>query len=272
MIEQFNMADNSDEEGLTFNPRRESERDNSTDSPSETDQNGDTDSPDRDKENNQDDTEDKKPFNEHPRWKKREDEWTERFNDQEKRHQETLTNALKEITDKIDGKSKDVESSKVPGWFGGTQEQWDSYQADQNTQLEKVKAEAIQATLDQMKSKTSTEEEAVKKATDYMNSEVEFLSKDEKLNPEKVKFDTNALVKFTIENELVNTKGQWNYRAAFQMMKASGLIKAKDKTTVTPERKALADATTDKSSNKGEQSPKDYKTSADFKKPGARPW
>jgi hypothetical protein len=271
MTEQFNMADNSDEEGLTFNPRRESERDNSTVSPAETDQDGDTDSPDRDSKNNQDDAEDKKPFNEHPRWKQREDEWTERFNDQEKRHQETLAKALQDIDNKFNERSKATEVSKIPSWFGGTQEAWNEYQADQKAESERVKAEAIQATIDQMKSKTSTEEDAVKKATDYMNSEVDFLSKDEKLNPEKVKFDTNALVKFTIENELVNTKGQWNYRAAFQMMKASGLIKAKEKITVTPERKALADATTDKSS-KGEQSPKDYKTSLDFKKPGARPW
>ena len=113
------MADTSAEDEYTFNPPKESERRNSTDSPSETDQNEDTDSPDREEDkNNQEDTDKEKPFNEHPRWKERESEWNGKFNEQEKRHQEELTRAIQGIREEFKENKREANSSKIPTWFG----------------------------------------------------------------------------------------------------------------------------------------------------------
>ena len=266
------MADTSAEDEYTFNPPKESERRNSTDSPSETDQNEDTDSPDREEDkNNQEDTDKEKPFNEHPRWKERESEWNGKFNEQEKRHQEELTRAIQGIREEFKENKREANSSKIPTWFGGDQEMWDEYRSDLQADLQAAEDRARRGALEEINSKSSVQDKAVKEATDYMNTEVEVISTDKTLNPDGLKVDTNSLVKFTIENELVDTKGRWNYRAAFKLMKASGIIKPKDKVTTSPERKALAEATIDKS-NKGEPTLKTYKTSLDFKKPGGRPW
>jgi hypothetical protein len=273
MTEQFKgAADTSAEDTeFTFNPARESERDNSTDSPAETDHDGEDPSLDGDKgKNNQDDPDKDKPFHEHPRWLEREKEWTERFNEQETRHGEELKKALDSIRDEFSEKRKDnAEEVKIPSWFGGTQEQWNEYRADRDAELQKIQATAEQNALAKIKDSASSEDKAVKEATEYMNSELKTISTDKAINPDGLKVDPNALVKFVIENELVDTKGRWNYKAGFKMMKASGLIKAK--TTVTEDRKVIADATTDKSS-KGEPSQKTFKTSLDFKKPGEKPW
>lgn len=269
MTEKNNMADVSEEEEFTFNPNRESERDNSTDSPAETDQDDDNASPDAD-ENNQDDNSKENRFNEHPRWKEREEEWKKRFNDQESRHSEELKKALDSIRDEFKEKREDnAEQTKIPSWFGGDQAQWNEYRADRDAELQKIQATAEKNALDKIENKSSTEDKAVKEATEYMTSELKTISTDKAINPDGLKVDPNTLVKFTIENELVDTKGRWNYKAAFKMMKASGLLKPK--TTVTNDRKVLADATTDKNS-KGEPSQKTFKTSLDFKKSGAKPW
>jgi len=275
MTGQYNTADNSGEdEEFTFRPPRESERDNSEDSPTEKDHDGEDPSPDGDKENSQEDSDDdKKPFHDHPRWKEREEEWNRRFNEQETRHQDELKKALQGIRDEFSEKREEnAEQKKIPSWFGGNQEQWDAYRADRDAELRAAEERARKSAIEELGQKAQTEDKAVKEATDYMNAELEVLSKDKDLNPEKLKIDANALVKFTIENELVDTKGRWNYRAAFKMMKASGLLKAPTQTTtVTKERKVLADASAGKDS-KGEPTQKTVKSSLDFKKPGARPW
>lgn len=270
MTESKTPADVPEDDEFTFNPNRESERDNSTDSPTETDQDDDNASPDADKKNNQDDTDKENRFNEHPRWKEREEEWKTRFNDQETRHSEELKKALDSIRDEFKEKREEnAEQSKIPSWFGGDQAQWNEYRADRDAELRQAEERAEKRALDKIENKSSTEDKAVKEATEYMNSELKTLSTDKAINPDGLKVDPNALVKFTIENELVDTKGRWNYKAAFKMMKASGLLKPK--TTVSEDRKVIADATTDKNS-KGEPSQKTFKTSLDFKKSGAKPW
>lgn len=270
MTEQF-VADNSEEaEELTFSPRRESEREDSTVSPAENNQDGKDPSPHGDKENNEEDSE-KKPFNEHPRWKEREEEWTRRFNEQEQRNQEELKKALDGIRGEFSDKKEEITSSKIPAWFGGSQEQWDAYRADRDQELKAIRDEAEKNAIAKFEGKVNSEDKAVKEATDYMNQEVKVLSEDKTLNPDGLKIDPNTLVKFTVENELVDTKGRWNYRAAFKLMKASGIIKPKTAPVLSAERKVLADASI-KDSSKGDPTPKAYKTSTDFKKAGSRPW
>lgn len=270
MTESKTPADVPEDDEFTFNPNRESDKEKSTDSPAETDQDDDNASPDADKKNNQDDTDKENRFNEHPRWKNREEEWNKRFEAQEAKHSEELKKALDSIRDEFKEKREEnAEQTKIPSWFGGDQAQWNEYRADRDAELRKIQETAEKNALDKIENKSSSEDKAVKEATEYMNLELKTISTDKALNPDGLKVDPNALVKFTIENELVDTKGRWNYKAAFKLMKASGLIKAK--TTVSEDRKVIADATTDKNS-KGEPSQKTFKTSLDFKKSGAKPW
>jgi hypothetical protein len=80
------------------------------------------------------------------------------------------------------------------------------------------------------------------------------------------KVDKNKLLKYTLDNELVDTKGNWNYRVAHRLMKAE----KEEKKTVSEDRKNLADATT--SDKKAPPAKPDYSTSDTFNNPMNRPW
>ena len=78
--------------------------------------------------------------------------------------------------------------------------------------------------------------------------------------------DRNKLLKFVLDNDLVDSKGRWNYRAGYQMMAGGTRATAGG----IAGRKQIASATT--SDNSAEQKPQSYMTNVDFSKPGARPW
>lgn len=264
--------DGDDEYDSFDHNRGESEKDNSTSSPDETNHDGDTHSPDGDKDkNNQDDPDKDKPFHEHPRWKEREEEHKQRFNDMESRHQEDMKKMREEFSE---ARKENAQNTAIPSWFGGTQEQWNAYRADRDKELKEAEERAEKRALDKIETtrtqeteKKATEETRVKEATEYMHAELKVISDDKKINPEGIKVDPNKLVQYTIDNMLVDPNGKWDYRKAFRYMKAEGLIKPT--TTATKDRKELADATTDKES-KGEPTTSNFKTSKDFKK--NRPW
>ncbi|KKW00452.1 MAG: hypothetical protein UY34_C0028G0013 [Parcubacteria group bacterium GW2011_GWA2_48_9] len=250
-----NMVDVEQEGQINLKP--ESENDDSEDSPTETNETDDagaSDQPDK----KEDDPDKDKPFHEHPRWKQRETEWESRFNEQETRHQEDLKGIREEF-----GKARkdNSEQVKIPSWFGGTQEQWDAYRDDRDKELKSAEDRAY----DRLKQEGSASDKAVKEATDYMQSEITFLESDKTLNPEGKKVDPNKLLKIVMDNDLVDSKGRWNYRAGFRMMKSSPAAPTAPK---PGERKVIAGATN--SESKGESKPAPYKTSADFKK--NRPW
>lgn len=236
----------------------DSENENSADSPS-----------DKTKTENSDDSSDagtKKPdaetkdlpFDQHPAWKEREQKWDTRFNDQEKRHQDDLA----AIRTEFGGKRKEnAEQTQIPKWFGGDQEQWDAYRADREAEL-KATEERAYTRLTQEK---TNNDKAVQEATDYMQTEVAALESDKTLNPTGAKIDANKLVKIVIDNDLVDSKGRWNYKAGFAIMQSQS-----GKAKPTGNRKDIAAASG--SDTNGEKSTTSFKTSADFKKPGARPW
>lgn len=198
------------------------------------------------------------PFDQHPAWKEREQKWDKRFNEQETRHQSDL----QAIREEFGGARKaNAEATKIPSWFGGTQQQWDDYRADRDTELKEAEERAYKRV-----SETKTQEDkAVKDATDYMQSELAAIESDKALNPTGAKIDPNRLVKIVMDNDLVDTKGRWNYRAGFAIMQGQT---AKPKPTGN--RKDIAGASTSEATP--EDKPTTYKTSKDFQKPGARPW
>lgn len=211
----------------------------------------------------------------HPRWKEREADWTKRFNDQEARHVEELQKLREEITAKIGGNTQGKEAQaaatitpgQVPSWFGGDEQQWAEFQQWNNGLLSQAKAEARSEALDEIKSKSEAEQKAIDEATTYMNTEITAIESDKELNPKGEKIDRNKLFKIAHDFKLVDTEGRWNWRAAYLISKNQF---TSSKNASTEERKAIANATI--SDNRGETKPAPYATSADFSKPGARPW
>lgn len=248
------MADIQQEGEITFKPEEENEDSlSSQDEENEADDAGASDQHDK----KADDADKNKPFHEHPRWKQRETEWEKRFNEQESRHQEDL----KGIREEFGNARKDnAEQVKIPSWFGGTQEQWDAYRADRDAEIKIAEERAYE----RLNSAKTAQEKAVAEATSYMQSEVSTIESDKTLNPTGAKIDPNKLLKIVMDNDLVDSKGRWNYRAGFRMMQASG----KPSIPNAGERKTIAGATN--SEAKGETKPSPYKTSNDFKK--NRPW
>lgn len=247
-------ADVPQEGEITFKPEEENDDSSSSqDENNEADEAGASDQQDK----KDDDADKNQPFHEHPRWKQRETEWEKRFNDQETRHQD----GLKAIREEFGNTRKDnAEQVKIPSWFGGTQEQWDAYRADRDADIKTAEDRAYE----RLNSEKSGQEKAVAEATAYMQNEVSAIENDKTLNPTGAKIDPNKLLKIVTDNDLVDSKGKWNYRAGFRMMQASG------NTSISKpgERKTVAGATN--SEAKGESKPSPYKTTSDFKK--NRPW
>lgn len=201
-------------------------------------------------------------FADHPRWKEREDDWKGRFNDQEKRHTEEIQK-LREEFGGNKAPSGDEAPSEIPSWFGGDEAQWKEFQTWNQGLVTKAQ-EGIQKGIQE---KTEAEQKAIEEATTFMNDEVSSIESDKTLNPDGIKVDKNKLLKFTMDNELVDTKGRWNYRAAFQLMQA-GVKSAKAETI--QEKKDVAGATT--SEKKAETDKPAYTTTEDFNNPANRPW
>lgn len=247
------MADIEQEGKIDLAP--ESENEDSESSPDETNEADDAGASDQ-LDKKEDDPDKDKPFHEHPRWKERESEWDKRFNEQEARHQEDLKKMREEFGQARKDNAGEV---KIPSWFGGTQEQWDAYRADRDAEIKAAEERAYE----RVSSAKSAEQKAVEEATAYMQSEVTSIESDKTLNPEGKKVDPNKLLKIVMDNDLIDSKGRWNYRAGFKLMNQAGSPAPK-----SGNKKTIAGATT--SESKGESKPVPYKTSNDFKK--NRPW
>lgn len=199
------------------------------------------------------------PFHEHPRWKSREDEWNKRFNDQETRHQDDLRKIREEFGT---ARQQNAANTNIPSWFNGDQQSWDEYRAHED----KLLREAEERAYKRVSEAKSQEEKLVKEATEYMHAEISAIETDATLNPTNEKIDPNKLLKIVMDNDLIDSKGRWNYRAGWTILRAQLSSQATPPTG--KDRKALAGATT--SEAKAESKTASFKTAADFKK--NRPW
>ena len=210
------------------------------------------------------------PFHEHPRWRQREEEWNTRFNEQERRHQEDLQSIREEFGQ---ARKSNEQNTRIPAWFGGTQEQWDAYRSDRDAELKSAEDRAIERLTKEREQSTQAEERAVAEATTYMRSEMTAIESDKALNPDGVKFDQKTaekLLKTVLDNNLVDTQGRWNYRAGWRIMQGGAKAPAPQaKKPDTSDRKQVAAATSGAGS-KGEQAKTTVATSKDFERD--RPW
>ena len=238
------------------------ETDNSTASSTETTNTDQTLSPPENKEGTQPKTGDEN-LADHPRWKERETDWTERFNSQEKRHVDELASIREELDRRFSENREVAKPTEIPDWFGNNEQAWKGYQLYETKLLAKVREE----TLKEFQIRMTAEQKAKEDATKDMENQVVALENDKSLNPEGQKIDRNKLWKVIDDYKLLDAStGKWNYKAAFKMLKPEEVFQAK---AALDEKKKLADATT--SNNRAETKMSDIKTSDDFK--GAnRPW
>lgn len=209
-------------------------------------------------------------FADHPRWKEREADWTKRFNDQEQRHVDEIAKLREEFLGKAkpaeaQANAGDATPEQPPEWFGGDAEAWKSFREWNNKELSAAEERGAKRALQEISSKSEAEQKAIKDATDFFNNEVTEIEADKTLNPEGLKVDRNKLLKTALDNDLIDSKGRWNYKAAFKLMKPSEVFQAK---AALDEKKRIAGASTD--DKRTESKPDAVATSADFVKD--RPW
>lgn len=197
----------------------------------------------------------KKPLNEHPRWAERETEWNDKFAAQEAQHKADMESLRTEFGT---ARKENANQTKIPSWFGGDETQWNEYRADRDAEITAAEERAIKRITDAK----ANEDKAVKDATAYMQSELTAIESDKELNPNGGKIDPNKLLKIVIDNDLVDSQGRWNYKAGIRIYNATNPAPRPG------DKKEFARATT--SESKGEDKPKPYKTSKDFKT--NRPW
>lgn len=165
-------------------------------------------------------------------------------------------------------RKKNAEQTKIPAWFGGNQAQWDDYRSWMDGRLQEVETSAINKTFERATTQTKQQQDAVAEATEYFKGELQAIQADKALNPSGKAIDPEKLLKVVIDNDLVDSKGRWNYRAGIRFLNSHSTTVHAPKTGD----KNLAAATMDGAgAGKGnETAPKPFKTGADFKK--KRPW
>jgi hypothetical protein len=184
----------------------------------------------------------------HPRWKEREEDWKKRYNDQEVRH----ATAIAELQKQIQALMENVQPAKpaqsppaeekveVPEWFAGDEEAFQSFSEWHNSRLEKL----LEARASKETEQKTQESKRIEEATQYFNEQVAALESDKDLNPNGEKIDHNKLLKFVMDNDLVDSQGRWNYKAGYRMMRAQTTGKASED---AEERRKLAAVTAGKS-------------------------
>lgn len=161
-----------------------------------------------------------------------------------------------------------AEAAKIPSWFGGNQQQWDEYRGWLDGQLKAAEERAVTGTIARAREATTAETKAVEEATAYFQSELTAIQGDKALNPSGKAIDPNKLLKVVLDNDLVDSKGRWNYRAGMRLLNQQA---AAPKAPVKEKEKKLAGATMDGAGGSGgEPKPKNFKTPSDFRK--KRPW
>lgn len=174
-------------------------------------------------------------------------------------------NDLDALRTELAGKRDDTQSAKIPKWFGGNQDQWNEFRGF----LDQSLAAREEAIFGKMSESKQQEEKLVQEATEFFQAELKEIQGDKTLNPKGLKVNPEQLLKVVMENELIDSKGRWNYRAGWRILRPELEAAAAGNKNNNQDRKTLAGASV-KTDKGGEPQSKSFKTSEDFKK--KRPW
>lgn len=159
--------------------------------------------------------------------------------------------------------AKEALPEKVPRWFGGDQAQWDEFVGFLDQRFSPI-AQKVES-IGQM-------ERATAEATDYFRNEMVAIENDRALNPQGIKFNkelADRLLELVMENDLVDSQGRWNYKAAWRLLQQQQPAAQPAPKPAAPAIKTkIAGATS--STNKGSEGKPAFKTKEDFQK--RKPW
>jgi hypothetical protein len=154
----------------------------------------------------------------------------------------------------------------VPAWFGGgnqnieTKKLYKDFLTEQDERVIKATEERV---FNRIKSEEESKAKALADANKWFEDSVGSIE-----TKFKTKVDRNKLLKFVMDNELIDSKGRWNYEKGYEFM--SAMSGKKDSKNDTTERKQFAGM--GNGNGGGDQTAKDVSTSEDFSKPANRPW
>ena len=206
-------------------------------------------------------------FADNPRWQEREANWNDRYNKQELRHADEMKKFSEDFNKKLEvlapkSKSESEDADETPpDWFGGDEAEWAKFNKWNNAKLEK----AQDAALSKVQAERGAEQKRIDDATQYFRDEVAAIEADRTLNPKGIKLDRatqDKLLQKVLDRKLLDDRGRWNYRAAWEIINITQSAPAPAKPNLA-DRKNLANATTkDKG---GETKPPAFMTSEDLK-------
>jgi len=209
---------------------------NDTAADSSTDTNKTDESTDSSTDDKAKDDKEQLPFNEHPRWK----ELLEK--DKQRDAELAELRSFREQAEPLISKFQPKEEVNIPSWFGGDETAWKAYKADQDRLVDEAETRALKRIREEQES----QDKRIKDANAWFESTVS------ELESTGAKVDRNKLLKTAMDYELVDTKGRWNYKAAYEILKRD---EAPD-LSLEAKRKA-ASATV--SESKAEKAAPDYK-------------
>jgi hypothetical protein len=158
-----------------------------------------------------------------------------------------------------------LDNITVPAWFGGGNQDTNIkklYKDFLDEQDERIVGKAEERVLNRIKKEKEDQDKAVADANKWFDDSTSAIE-----TKFKTKVDRTKLLKFVMDNELIDSKGRWNYEKGYEFMTAlSGKKPASD----TNERKQFAGIGPNNAGS--EQAEKDVATSDDFSKPANRPW
>lgn len=205
------------------------------------------------------------PFNEDPK-----------VQDYINRQMETRERALREEFDQRFNEFSDANRppaatppagvpTEAQTWFAGDESQWKAFDHYLQQRDERVS----QAAFERFQQDQQTKERAVSDANAWIQESVQSIEKDEgrSLTPD----ERTALFQTCLDNELIDTKSRWNYKAGWRILKGQPSSNPPANNQPLQDRKTLADATTTPDKGK-ESSGQVVRTSEDFRNPENRPW
>ena len=102
----------------------------------------------KDSEESEDGGEKDRGYADDPRWIQRENDWKDRYNEQETRHSKDIADLRKDLTPEAPKDEGATSDEPMPSWWGGDEATWKSYQAHQTARDAKVREATIKEFTD----------------------------------------------------------------------------------------------------------------------------
>lgn len=196
-------------------------------------------------------TEENIPFHKHPRWQEVLED--RRQKDAKIAELETQLNSVKPVVEQY--QKEHQPEPEIPYWFNGDTKQWKSFNDDY---IGGIVNKAEERAFKRIEETTSTRDRQQREAQEWVESNLKALE------TEFGEIDKNKIIKTALDNDLVDSKGRYNLKAAYFMAKATETQAPTKDTTV---QKQIIATSHDRSP---EPKRREYRVPSDFQV--NRPW